>query len=186
MSRRAYIFSGNETVRAPLLFWLEDHGFNRHRDIVEIHEPRDQCVAYSAGIRKAIDDKVDMAVFCDSDALPSAAKTDVFFKENKYHLQCVRYETESLHSFDRHDAFHSLIWRASREVLLKIEQNAIKTGTKLCEWLTSEDGSMITECACKSIARHAKQCGLSTGWIGNAGHAPRTKPLVPRICIYGA
>lgn len=171
-------------VRPPLLFWLEDHGFDRHRDIIFLHEGRDECVAKSLAISKALYDRVGMAVFCEADAVPSKAATDSFFTENRYHVQCVKYETEGAHAFDRHDAFHGLIWRASRDSLLKIAENAKATKTKLCEWVVSDAGDRILECGCASIARHAKQAGLSVGWVGVAGHVPRAKSIVPKVCSY--
>ena len=184
LSRRAYILSHNEMVRPPLLFWLEDHGFDRHRDIVFIHEKRDECVAKAAAMAKALSDDVGIAVFCEADAIPSSVATDVFFSENRYHLQCVKYDTEGKHSFDRYDAFHGLIWRASGESLKKMAAEARKSNSKLCEWTTKPDGSEICECGCASIQRLAKAAGLTTGWIGKAGHAPRAASLVPRICRY--
>lgn len=173
-------------VRPPLLWWLEDHGFARHRDIVFVHEGRDACVAKAAAMVKALKDGVDMAVFCEADALPSAAETDVFFRENRYHLQCVKYDTEGAHAFPRFDSFHTLIWRASGASLRKMAEQAQRSGDKLCEWKTSPMGDEIAECSCASIARLAKAAGLSSGWMGSAGHLPKTGRLTPRIVTYGS
>lgn len=186
LSRRAYVITKDEMVRPPLLFWLEDHGFDRHKDIVFVHEKRDECVAKAAAIKRAIDDNVGIAVFCEADAIPSSVKTDSFFSENRYAVQCVKYETETSHSFDRHDDFHALIWRASRCSLLKMAQSAKSLGKKLCEWETSEHGDSVIECGCASIKRLAKHAGLSTGWVGVAGHVPKAKSDIPRICRYAA
>lgn len=183
-TRRAYIIAANEMARPPLLFWLEDHGFNRRSDIAFIHESRDVCMAWSAAIRKALEDRVDMAVFCENDAIPSAAATDQFFTENRYHLQCVKYDTENSHAFNRYDSFHTLIWRASRESLLKLAERASLEKSPICKWTYGPAGDVISECACSSIAKLAKNAGLSTGWIGNAGHAPKPSSIVPRIVRY--
>lgn len=185
MNRRAYIFTRDGMVRPQLLWWLEDHGFQRHRDIVFVQENRDQCVAYAAGIKKAVDDGVDMAVFCDCDAIPHAKATDTFFRVNRYHVQCVKYDTECAGAFDRYDAFHSLIWRASRDSLRKMVTEAQRAGLRLCEWNTSPLGDIGTECACASIERLAKACGLSTGWIGTAIHFPKAGNKLPRMCVFG-
>lgn len=184
-TRKAYIFAAGELVRPSLLFWLEDHGFHRRRDIVFIHEGRDQCIAYSAGIAKALADGVEMALFADCDADPSEHATGSFLRENRYHLQCVKYATECAAAFDRHDDFHSLMWRASRASLLAIQSEAVKTGSRLCEWRTDALGTIGQECACASIARHARNAGLTTGWVGRANHVPRTSSGIPRICRYG-
>jgi len=172
-------------ARPQLLFWLEDHGFHRHRDIVFIHESRDLPTAMAAAMKKAIDDGVSMAVFCENDALPSEASAGSFFRENRYHLQCVKYDEENGHAFDRHDSFHALIWRASRASLLKLAEVARKQRKPLCEWVRSDAGDVIQQCECSSITSLARAAGLTTGWIGVAGHVPKPKQIVPRICVYG-
>lgn len=186
MRRKAYILSSNEMARPALLWWLEDHGFDRHRDITFVHERRDIATAKSAAMIQALKDGVDMAVFCENDALPSARETDGFFLENRYHLQCVKYATESVHAFPRFDSFHTLIWRASAQSLRKLADAARSTGRPLCWEERSETGAEITACSCASIAVLAKQAGLSTGWIGSAGHLPKSGSLVPRVATYGA
>lgn len=172
-------------VRPPLLWWLEDHGFDRHRDITFIHEARGFALAKCTAIRKAIESECDIAVFCEADAIPSAAATDSFFRENRYHVQCVKYDTENGHAFNRYDAFHSLIWRASRESLVKMAEQASKESKPLCWIETTQMGDETKACSCQSIAGLAKRAGLSTGWIGNAGHVPKTGSIVPRVVTYG-
>ncbi len=182
--RKAYIIAPGEMTRPQLLFWLEDHGFNRHRDITFIHESRGVTLATCAAIRQALSDEVDMAVFCEHDALPSARETDSFFLENRYHLQCVKYDTERVHAFNRFDSFHSLIWRASGASLRAMAQVAKTQGKPLCYEQHSEFGDMGICCHCQSLANFAKAAGLSTGWVGNAGHVPKQSSIVPRIVTY--
>lgn len=182
--RKAYIAAANEMVRPALIFWLQSHGFTAS-DMVFIHESRGVAIAYAAAMKQAIMDRVSMAVFCDNDALPSAGRTDVFFNENRYHLQCVKSDTGVEGSYDRHDAFHTMIWRASGESLMKIALKAKELGLPLCKIETSDAGDIGAGCACSSIKDLATKAGLTTGWIGVAGHAPRQKSLVPRICSYG-
>ena len=185
LKRRAYILAPGEMVRPPLLWWLEDHGFDRHRDITFIHEGRGVTLATCTAIRQALLDRVDMAVFCEHDAIPSARETDSFFTENRYHLQCVKYDTERLHAFNRFDSFHSLIWRASRATLVAMAEAAKKLGKPLCWEQHSELGDVGVACHCQSLVGLAKAAGLSSGWIGNAGHLPKSGSLVPRVVTYG-
>lgn len=186
LTRKAYIIAPQEMVRPPLLWWLEDHGFDRHRDITFIHESRGVTLATCSAIRKALEDDAGMAVFCEHDAIPSAAKTDVFFRENRYHLQCVHYETERAHAFDRFDSFHSLIWRATPSVLRAMAAEAQKLGKPLCWEEHSPMGDTGVACHCQSLARLAKLAGFSTGWMGSAGHVPKAGSAVPKICRYAA
>lgn len=184
LTRRAYILAPGEMVRPPLLWWLEDHGFDRHRDITFIHEGRGVTLATCTAMRQALTDRVGMAFFCEHDAMPSAAATDAFVQENRYHLQCVKFETETAHSFDRFDSFHSLMWRCSGETLRAMAEQARLLEKPLCWEEHSAMGDTGVACHCQSLAKLAKLAGLSSGWMGTAGHVPRAGSKVPRICRY--
>ena len=182
--RHAYILSPNEMCRPPLLWWLEDHGFDRHRDIFFENSRRGQVHAVNRCISAAIQSGCSMAVFCEGDAIPHSLKSDKFFTENRFHVQCVKYDTGKKNSFDDHDSFHCLIWRASRESLIKMANQAEKENKTLCWEETTPRGDQVLKCHCTSIAYLAKQAGLTVGWMGNAGHIPKENSGIPELALY--
>ena len=183
MNRLAIIFAAPDHRVAPdLIFWLMRHGFTE-KDFLFVNEPRDQNVAYNFGFNLALGCERDLFVFADCDMHPFAA-TDSFFRENKYAVQCVRYPTEHIHAWGGQDAFHTGIWRASRATLTTIQKHCQKKGVPVFKWNTPGDGAKINGCACSSLASHAKDCGLSTGWVGDCGHLPRAELKMPAVICY--
>ncbi len=175
---KAIIFSyPDHKATIPLMRWLTETHRISWGDIISVRGHgggRLIDASYNLGVITALESDADEFLFCDNDIFPSPEKTDIFMRERKFDLQCVKCPTECGDAFATPESFHSLMWRASRSTFEKI-------GLPLFKWKMSADGTKSVGCPCSELAKRARRCGLSTGHIGEAFHVPRMKDGLPSV-----
>ena len=168
MGQLAVVFCGRDLkVHPTLIAWLLHSGFAWDDILFHRGSMRDNAIDYNHGIVKALESKADSFVFSDCDVEPTIRGTGPFW-DSPLDIVCAKCPTEcGERSWVGTDAFHSALWRMSRDVIVKM-------GLPLFRWPTTPDGSMMLGCLCSEMAYKAKKLGFSIGHAGEAGHTPRS------------
>ncbi|HOD84746.1 MAG TPA: hypothetical protein PKG77_25300 [Phycisphaerae bacterium] len=152
-------------VRPELIQWLVQVARVPFERIAYVQHPRLSSCVYNRAVATAlrVAGPGDHLLFADADIVPTNATAPLLLAEAD--VANAIYQTEVEEAFDPPDAFHSGLWRTTREVLEAIEPPWFA-------WPVTADGTDITGCPCGFFAAKVRAAGFTIAKAGFVRHRP--------------
>jgi len=155
-------------VRPELIQWLVQVARLPFERIAYVQHPRLSSCVYNRAVATAlqVSGPGDHLLFADADIVPINATAPLLLSEAD--VANAIYQTEVEEAFDPPDAFHSGLWRTTRDILDAIQP-------PWYSWPLNADGTDITGCPCGYFAAKVRAAGFTIAKAGFVQHQPKRR-----------
>ncbi len=147
-------------VLPRLCWWAQSLGIAPHQCRTVVLSPVE--AAYNTMVANFLGSRYTWGLFADCDVRPLPGDTDQMFALDA-DICCVEYPTRSHGKWTDADEFHTGIWCASRDALLRI-------GAPWFAHTFNATGTRPLSCVCDNFRRKALAAGLTVAHGGKAEH----------------